>query len=76
MAPLGVTEDNNKILLHNDEGDWPIVKDTVSKIFDHDDKGNIVITYYTIAGEAIMYEDMSVKNKKKRFNKSKRKLKT
>lgn len=72
MAPLGVTEDNNKILLHNDEGDWPIVKDTVSKIFDYDEKGNIVITYYTIAGEAIMYEDMSVKNRKKRYYKTKR----
>lgn len=67
-----MTEENNRILLHNDEGDWPIVKDSVAKIFDHDQHGNIVITYYTIAGEAIMYEDMNVKNKKPRFYKTKR----
>jgi len=72
MKILGVTEENNKIWIHNNDGDWPAQGGGEAKIFWHDQKGNITITYYTIAGEAIMYEDMNVKNKKPRFYQTKR----
>jgi hypothetical protein len=53
--PLGVTEDNNIIELFNPEAEFPAPKLSKAPIFREDRKGNIVIAYYTIEGERIVY---------------------
>jgi len=72
MEPLGVTEENNKISLFNPEADWPIVANQEAQIFGTDQKGNITIRYYTLAGEDIVYYPEHLKNKKPKFYQTKR----
>lgn len=55
MRPLGLTEENNRIKLINPEAEFPSPKQVEAEIFREDPAGNIVITYYNIEGELIVY---------------------
>jgi hypothetical protein len=55
MRPLGVTEENNIVELYNPEAEFPAPKVSKAPVFREDKDGNIVITYYTIEGERIVY---------------------
>ena len=54
MATLGVTPENNKILLTNPEAEPPMTKVAEQEIFRCDSEGNITILYYDIEGNAIV----------------------
>jgi hypothetical protein len=64
MGPLGLTDENNKIQIYNPEVEPPANKVGEEPIFFEDKNGNIVINYYTIDGEAIVYYRKDLKNKR------------
>lgn len=55
LAPLGVTAENNRIMLFNPEAEPPMPKLAPRPIFQEDSEGNIEILYYTIEGQGIVY---------------------
>lgn len=55
MQILGVTEENNKMQISNPEAEFPVPKVHDIKIFEEDKDGNIVLNYWTIEGEQIVY---------------------
>ena len=72
MAPLGVTEDNNRIEIYNPEIEPPMSKVAEEKIFWYDQHGNITILYYTVEGHAIVFYREELKNPKPETYKTKR----
>lgn len=55
MKPLGLTEENNKMTVYNPEVEAPASGLSEIPIFKTDQHGNIVISYWTIDGEQIVY---------------------
>lgn len=71
MQLLGVTEENNYLETYNPVAEHPAPKWTKTKLFAEDAEGNIVITYYNIDAELIMY-DSDAKTPQPRIYKTKR----
>lgn len=64
MEPLGVTDENNKVLMYNPEAEPPMSKLAEQRIFWYDQQGNITILYYTIEGHRIVFYRDDLKNPK------------
>lgn len=55
MSILGVTDEKNKMQIINPEAEFPMPKVHDIKIFEEDKDGNIVLNYWNIHGEQIVY---------------------
>lgn len=65
MQLLGVTDDNNKITVHNPEAEYPMPSVTNRPIFSEDKDGNIEICFSHIDGTIVTYYT-DTKNQKPR----------
>lgn len=55
LQPLGVTEENNTVLVRNSQAEWPMEKQYRTKVFSEDREGNIEILYWTLDRELITW---------------------
>lgn len=56
MLPLGLTEENNKIVVKNRDAEFPMPSAQEVEIFTEDKEGNIVILYWRINGDLITWQ--------------------